>query len=135
MLGGTLRIVRDGIVVTSVEVTGEVFEHAETLIAGGAESAIRAELVIGGQPRVVTSHVFLSPLTPGGPDAGLPDAGAEDASALSDAADAVDAGAEAPVPGCACRGAGAPASRLAGMLEALVALAIALGAARRRRSP
>ncbi len=135
MLGGTLRIVRDGIVVTSVEVTGEVFEHAETLIAGGAESAIRAELVIGGQPRVVTSHVFLSPLTPGGPDAGLPDAGAEDASALSDAADAVDAGAEAPVPGCACRVAGAPASRLARMLAALVALAIALGAARRRRSP
>jgi len=128
MLGGTLRIVRDGAIVMSVEVTGELFEHEETLIAGSAESAIRAELVIGGQPRVVTSHVFLAPRTPGGPDAGL----VADASATSDAASSIDAGAAVPSAGCACHVAGPPTSRPAARLATLALALLAMH--RRRRS-
>jgi len=131
-LGGTLRIVPRGVRRNPRRGTGGGLRHEETLIAGGAESAIRAELVIGGQPRVVTSHVFLSPRTPGGPDAGLsPDASAEDASATTDAADAVDAGGPAPAPGCACHVAGSPTSRVA---VTLAALAVVFAARRRRRS-
>ncbi len=130
--GGTLRIVRDGAMGPPIEVVGATFEHEEIVIAGAGESAIRAQLVIGGQPRVVTSHVFLRPLTAGGPDAGLtPDAGAEDAGTSEDAAVHVDAGTSAPPASCACRAQAADRSRGALVLFALVTMPLARG--RRRR--
>ena len=76
------------------------------VLAGASESAIRAEVVVGGRIRVVTSHVFLRPITPGGPDAGPVDAGAPDASA-------------APTPtssGCGCRAGGTGPTGIAGVL-------------------
>lgn len=91
-MGAMLRIVRDGAAGPDVEVMGDPFEHEETIVAGAGESFLRAELRIGGQPRVVTNHLFLSPATPGGPDAGPSDGGPPDAGPAA-----------APAAGCGCR--------------------------------
>lgn len=117
-MGATLTIVRDGRAGEEIEVVADPFEHEETLIAGAGESFVRAQLAIGGRPRVITSHVFLRPLTPGGPDAGPAE---------------VDAGAGAMPEGgsCGCRAAGRRAS--GGIATAIVAIAIA-SALRRRRA-
>jgi hypothetical protein len=102
--GGSLRFVRDGSAGAPIEVVGTTFEHEELAFAGAATSAIRVELVIGGQARVVTSHLFLEPLTPGGPDAGLaPDAGASDGGTIEDAGAAIDAGPSPATSSCGCR--------------------------------
>jgi hypothetical protein len=128
--GGTLRIVRDGVAGPPVEVLGETFEHEEVVIAGAAESAIRAQLSIGGQPRVVTSHVFVRPVTPGGPDAGLaPDAGSEDAGGAEDASAADDAGPPSAPASCGCRA--VPRER--GTWPWAAGLAAMVAQARRRR--
>lgn len=105
-----LRFVRDGVQGPAITVTGPSFEHEEVVIAGAEESAIRAQLVIGGQPRVVTSHVFLRPATAGGPDAGLASDAGHDASAPEDAAVAEDAGTSPPSAGCGCRATRTPRS-------------------------
>jgi hypothetical protein len=132
--GGSLRFVRDGAAGAPIEVVGTTFEHEEAVIAGARTSAIRVELVIGGQPRVVTSHVFLDPLTPGGPDAGLvPDAGASDGGASDDAATS-DAGPSGAASGCGCRVHGR--ARSGAWLAALSLLLAGARRARRiRRSP
>jgi MYXO-CTERM domain-containing protein len=128
--GGALRIVRDGVMGRPIEVVGTTFEHEEIVIAGANESAIRAQLVIGGQPRVVTSHVFVRPLTEGGPDAGAPDAGGDDAGTEADAAPSEDAGTSGSPSGCACRVQKDDRST-GGVWLALSAVLVAL--ARRRR--
>ncbi|MFO0715158.1 MAG: CehA/McbA family metallohydrolase [Sandaracinus sp.] len=126
--GATLRIVRDGVQGAPIDIVGAMFEHEERVIAGPGESALRAQLVIGGQPRVVTSHVFVRPRTPGGPDAGLsPDASA----AELDDAGASDAGPIVAPSACGCRAHAHP--RPSGWLVCvLVALAGAHRARRRR---
>lgn len=116
--GASLVLIRDGVRGAEHEVMSDDFDYEETVIAGAGLSFVRAELSIAGRPRVVTSHIFLRALTPGGPDAGLsPDAG------------------EAPMPpatsGCACR-AGAPRSATAPWL-AWIALALVITRRRTRR--
>jgi hypothetical protein len=130
--GGSLRFVRDGAAGAPIEVVGTTFEHEEPVIAGPRTSAIRVELVIGGQPRVVTSHVFLDPLTPGGPDAGLVlDAGASDGGASEDAA-AIDAGPSSATSSCGCRAHGR--DRAGPGLTALFALLMCVRARQRPRA-
>jgi molybdenum ABC transporter molybdate-binding protein len=130
--GGALRFVRDGIAGTPIEVVGTTFEHEELVIAGARTGAIRVELVIGGQPRVVTSHLFLDPLTPGGPDGGLvSDAGPTDGP--SEDAGMSDAGPSAAASGCSCRVGGG--ARSSAWLAAALALVACSRLARRRRTP
>ncbi len=127
-LGTTLQIVHNGEPGAPIAVTSALFEHEERVIAGGGEDAYRAELLIAGRPRVVTNHVFLTPITPGGPDADLdPDAGAVDAAA-SDAGPATP-----PASGCACRASGSErAPRSAWTLALVLALTTAWRSQRRR---
>jgi hypothetical protein len=90
-MGSALRLVRDGASLPAVPVTSDPFEWETTLEATGTgEDFVRAELLVGGRPRVVTSHLFLRGVTER-PDAGVgaPDAGA----AAEGAADE----------GCGCR--------------------------------
>lgn len=118
-LGATLHIVRGGATSEPIEVVGDPFEHEETLVAGAGEEFFRAQLSIGGRPRVVTNHFFVRPVTAGGPDGGIgPDAGE------------VGGGGD---DGCACTVTSARGGSARGAL-ALVAPAIALAwiAARRR---
>jgi len=124
-MGSALRLVRDGASLPAVSVTSDPFEWETTLAATGTgEDFIRAELLVGGRPRVVTSHLFLRGVTER-PDAGVgADAGsAGDAGASpKDAADA----------GCGCRlvaGRGA-----AGAGPALLGAFALLVVARRRRA-
>jgi hypothetical protein len=127
-MGTTVRIVHNGEPGAPVDVVGALFEHEFRVIAGGGEDAYRAELVVLGAPRVVTNHVYLRPITPGGPDADLdPDAGAIDASAS-------DAGATTPpASGCGCRVGAARAPSAPALLLALATLACR--ARTRRRGP
>ncbi|AKF04170.1 CehA/McbA family metallohydrolase [Sandaracinus amylolyticus] len=112
-LGASVRLVRSGVPGEEIEVVGDPFEHETTMIAGASENFVRAELLIGGRPRVITSHVFVRPSTPGGPDAGVvPDAGAVG---------------EPGGGGCSCRAMNAPSNAGA---WAMLALAIVI--ARRR---
>jgi MYXO-CTERM domain-containing protein len=94
-LGAELVVVREGRRVDSMPVIGREVSVEIPLVAGSAPSPVRVELEVGGEARVVTSHVFLRPSTPGGPDAGLSDAGASDAGAT-------DAGASLPGSGGGC---------------------------------
>ena len=131
-MGATLRFVRDGIPQPAMDVVGSDWEHDEPFVAGAGESFVRAELLVGARPRVVTNHVYLVPVTPGGPDSGVvPDAGARDA-ATPDAAD-IDADAVARVPagGAGCSASASGHGGLASL--ALVALAIATRERMRRR--
>lgn len=125
-IGTTVQLVHNGEPGAPIEVVGALFEHEERVIAGGGEDAYRAELIVAGRPRVVTNHVFLRPITPGGPDADLdPDAGAVDASAS-------DAGTSAPVAsGCGCRALGTRRASATGWAAAL-ALALAITGSLRR---
>jgi hypothetical protein len=121
-MGSTIHFVHDGEPGPPIDVMGADWEHDERVIAGPGEELYRVELIVNGRPRVVTNHVFLRPITAGGPDAGLaPDAGAVDAST-------VDAGgAPPPSSSCGCR-AGGP-RRNASLLSLLLA-----GAFLRRRA-
>lgn len=75
-VGSTLRFVRDGVPGAPIDVMGADWEHDEHVVAGPGEDFIRAELLVAASPRVVTNHVYLRAITPGGPDSGvLPDAG------------------------------------------------------------
>jgi hypothetical protein len=122
-MGTTLRIVHNGEPGAPIDVVGALFEHEERVIAGGGEDAYRAELLVGGRPRVVTNHVFLTPITPGGPDADLdPDAGASDAGPLA-----------RPASTCACR---ATTGRAPSTCALVLAVLISASRARtRRRAP
>ena len=117
--GATLRLVRSGVAGPAIDVVGDPFEHEETMIASAGEDFVRAELFVGGRPRVITNHMFIRPLTPGGPDAGIaPDGGA---------AEYVGGG------GCSCRVGGANGDEpLAAMLLALALAAVRRRALRRR---
>jgi hypothetical protein len=97
-IGSTIRFVHDGEREAPIDVMGSDWDHDERVFAGSSEEFYRVELVVTGRPRVVTNHVFLRSITPGGPDAGwMPDAGAPDAAAI-------DAGvAPAPSSTCGCR--------------------------------
>ncbi|MFW5925650.1 MAG: CehA/McbA family metallohydrolase [Myxococcota bacterium] len=65
--GTTLYLVENGMRGEAIPVMGDPFEVERTVTAPpSGESFIRAELEMLGQPRVVTSHVFLQPATPGG---------------------------------------------------------------------
>jgi hypothetical protein len=123
-IGTTVQLVHNGEPGAPIEVVGALFEHEERVIAGGGEDAYRAELIIAGRPRVVTNHVFLRPITPGGPDADLdPDAGAVDAAAS-------DAGTPTPAAsGCGCRALG---TRRASATSWAAALALAITGSLRR---
>jgi len=121
-VGSSIRFVHDGEDGPPIDVMGADWEHDERVIAGPSDEIWRVELVVSGRPRVVTSHVFLRAVTPGGPDAGLPpDAGAADAAA------SVDAGTTPPSASCGCR-AGASSATSAWP----VALALATGVVRAR---
>jgi hypothetical protein len=114
-LGARLRLVRDGEPHAEAEVTGADVELDFPLVASASEDAIRAELLVGGQRRVITSHVFLRPRSPGGGDAGPVDGGRSDAG-------------PAPAPGgCGCAAGGGSRS-----LWPWTAMAIAAGLWRRR---
>ncbi|MDQ3032230.1 MAG: CehA/McbA family metallohydrolase [Myxococcota bacterium] len=77
-MGATLQLVRSGVAGAPIDVVGDPFEHEEIVVAGAGEEFFRAQLSIGGRPRVVTNHFFVSPATAGGADGGgMPDAGAE----------------------------------------------------------
>lgn len=106
--GTSLRLVRDGERGAVMPVTGDDFVAEIPVLAGAGTSAIRAELVSGVRMRALTSHVFLSPITPGGPDGGpvTPDAGP----------------AAPPASGCGCRTSSGSASPFA-LLSALLLLA------------
>jgi hypothetical protein len=126
-MGSALRLVRDGASLPAVPVTGDPFEWETTLEATGTgEDFIRAELLVGGRPRVVTSHLFLRGVTER-PDAGV-DAGRS--------ADAGAAAMGAADEGCGCRVVAGPAHAW-DVRAALIALGVfGLGAwhrARRRR--
>jgi len=125
-MGSTIRFVHDGEPETPIDVMGADWVHDERVIAGSGEDFYRVELVVAGRPRVVTNHVFLRSITPGGPDAGLvPDAGAPDAAVI-------DAGvAPASASGCGCRVGRRDGS---GELLALLAIACAPLATRARRT-
>jgi hypothetical protein len=117
-VGATLRFVRDGEAQPPIDVMGTDWEHDERVIAGPSEDFIRVELVIAGRPRVVTNHVYLRSITPGGPDAGLP----PDAGAVADAA--VDAGpTPAPANRCGCRAGTSPPSGALGLGAVLLMIA------------
>ncbi len=133
--GGTLRLVRDGVIVESVPFAGAEFEHDFVVFASSGESAVRAELVVGGQPRVVTSHVFLRPMTSGGADAGLgADASVDAALAAPDAGEALDGGGGgAGASSCACASAPGVAARRASLAGPLLVLTLLGGLAGRRR--
>jgi MYXO-CTERM domain-containing protein len=131
-LGASVRLVRDGVPGPEQDATGADLRIDFPLIAGANDAAIRAELLVGSRPRVVTSHVFLRAVTPGGPDAGPIDAGAIDAGSIDGSVDAgeVDAGPPAPRGGCGCALGGPVGSR--GVGTALLALGLLI--ARRRRA-
>jgi hypothetical protein len=114
-MGASLRLVRDGVASAPVDATGDDLMLEFPLAAGVGEDAIRAELLVGSRPRVVTSHVFLRPLTTGGGDGGELDAGLP------------DAGASASPAGCGCRA----ARHGSGGLCVLVALLSSLALRRR----
>lgn len=103
-VGATIRFVHDGEAGTPIDVMGTDWEHDERVIAGPSEEFYRVELVIAGRPRVVTNHVYLRSITPGGPDAGLP----------PDAGPVADAGTltSPPSSGCACHASGVHSSSL-----------------------
>jgi hypothetical protein len=102
--GATLRLVRNGVPGDTVMVNDDPFIHEETVAAPATgEDWIRAELMVGGQPRVVTSHLFVR-ATPG-------DGGTDPAESTSD--------------GCGCEvagGSGIGAGALALLFAALLAL-------------
>ena len=126
-IGTTLQIVHNGEPGRPIDVMGALFEHEERVIAGGGEDAYRAELLVGGGMRVVTNHIFLRAITPGGPDANVePDAGASDASAI-------DAGRPAaPTGSCGCRATRRRGSETSWVM-ALVVVTTACRARTRRR--
>lgn len=75
-VGSTIRFVHDGEPLAPIDVMGRDWEHDERVVAGAGEEFYRVELVIAGRPRVVTNHLYLRSITPGGPDSGIrPDAG------------------------------------------------------------
>ena len=113
-LGASLRLVFSGVPGEEIEVVGDPFEHETTIIAGASEDFVRAELLIGGRPRVITNHLFVRPSTPGGPDAGV----------ASDAGTSGEPGGG----GCSCRVMHAPSGS-----SAWVAIGIGLVIAIRRR--
>lgn len=117
-LGATLRLVRDGETFAEQAVTGSDVEIDVPLVAGPGEDAIRAELLVAGQRRVITSHLFLRPRSPGGGDAGPRDAGAAEAGLAG---------------GCGCASFARPRDGGAGLLVlALLALLGRRARARRR---
>ncbi len=120
-MGSALRLVRDGAGLPAVPVTSDPFEWETTLEATGTgEDFIRAELLVGGRPRVVTSHVFLRGVTE------RPDAG-------TDAGSAADAGASAKGAsdeGCGCRV--VAGRRASGAVPALLGVLALLRVAMRR---
>lgn len=121
-LGASLRLVRDGVPGAAVDATGADRTIDFPLVASDDEDGIRAELLIGSRPRVVTSHVFLRPVTPGGGDAGPTDAGLPDGGPV-----------DGPAPGCGCRASSRTGSPLA--LSVLLALVLLRRSTIRVRSP
>jgi hypothetical protein len=115
-LGATVRLVRDGETHAEMDVTGAETELDFPLVASASEDAIRAELLVGGQRRVITSHVFLRPMSAGGGDAGPTDAGTADAGSMPAAS------------GCACSVAATPQS----LSSLALPLVLAFGLGRRR---
>jgi len=117
-LGTMMRLVRDGAALPLTEVTSDPFEWETTLDATGTgEDFIRAELLVGGRPRVVTSHLFLRGVSPPRPDGGTePDAGTPP-SASDD--------------GCSCRASGAHRGTVRASLFVVV-LAVMVAQRRRR---
>jgi hypothetical protein len=111
-VGASIRFVHDGEPGAPIDVMGADWEHDEHVVAGPSEEFYRVELVVSSRPRVVTNHVFLRSITPGGPDSGvLPDAGASVA----------DAGSAPPPPSsaCGCRASGERSGSLAWLALAL----------------
>ncbi|MGE0787278.1 MAG: CehA/McbA family metallohydrolase [Sandaracinaceae bacterium] len=117
-MGNTVRFVHDGVRMDAIAVDADPFVTTLEVDApyGDAEARWRAELYVGRDPRVVTSHLWIAP-QPGSP----PDAGPA----------GVDAGAsEPPGDGCGCRV--GSSTRPTTMASALL-LAIGLVSRRRRQ--
>ncbi|MCB9677111.1 MAG: CehA/McbA family metallohydrolase [Alphaproteobacteria bacterium] len=67
--GAQVRFVVDGVPQPTATVVGESFEHVlETPL--DQEVRVRAELMVGGDPRVITSHVWYTQTAPAPPDDG-----------------------------------------------------------------
>jgi hypothetical protein len=63
--GQELRFVRDGTPLDAVAIGGEDFEHALVVEApASGETRIRAEVLVAGKPRTVTSHLWLRAADP-----------------------------------------------------------------------
>ncbi len=59
--GNVLRFVQDGLVVATVPVDADPFEHSHLLTAPArGETRLRAEVVVASRPRTVTSHLWLA---------------------------------------------------------------------------
>ena len=104
--GYELRFVRDGTPLDPVAVDTDPFEHALVLAPASGESRIRAEVLLTGKPRTVTSHLWLR----------TPDPAPLEAS---------------PAGGCGCRQASTGSAHA---VAAFLALALALRARRARYS-
>jgi hypothetical protein len=106
--GASVRLVHDGTALAEVSVAGDPFVHEHALqppITG--QSRVRAEVLLDGTPRVITSHLWLE----GGAPSGAEPGGREE--------------------GCGCRL--APRERSPAIAPAALALALALGRRRARR--
>ncbi len=80
-MGGTLRFVRNGRVVESFDVDTDLYDATLAITAppGDVDDRWRAQLDVSGQPRVITSHIFIRATgEPALPDAGLVEGGSAD---------------------------------------------------------
>lgn len=108
--GALLYLIENGRRGDPILVDADPFEYARAITApaGDTDARWRAQLEVDGDPRVVTSHLYVR-ATGAPPDAGAPDAGAGGSSA-----------------GCGCRAAGRSSSGPI-FLVAIAALARRLG--------
>ncbi|MDC0719357.1 CehA/McbA family metallohydrolase [Nannocystis bainbridge] len=103
--GASVRLVRDRQPQEPVPVVGDPFTHAFVVEPPAAgHSRVRAEVLVDGQPRTVTNHLWLAPLSPESPTTGDPTTGAEPPASTGGTSEGSDsAGAGPPEGGCGCR--------------------------------
>lgn len=129
--GASLRLRRNGEALAPVPIAGDPFEYTQPAEApASGEDRWRAEVLVDGAPRTVTSHLWLRPAPAAEPTTGG-DASTTAATTDTTAATEGDAtGAPAddvPTAGCACR---SPAPTAPVLSTILILLGL-----RRRRSP
>lgn len=119
-MGTSVRIVQSGVELAPAPVTSDPFEIEVEVTARNLVDFVRAEVVMGSTPRVLTNHFYLRAINPPEP---LVDAGV----ASPDAGTSLEGGG-----GCTCVVAGSP-SRSSGLAATCFALAVSLAFFRRAR--